>query len=38
MEGIADAELAGHLSYLSELAKQTRLIQPGGRLDPPWPR
>ena len=34
IESISDAELSNHLEYLSALATQTQLIQPGGRLDP----
>ena len=37
IEGISNTELADHLEYLSALAGQTRLIQPGGRLDPVRP-
>ena len=36
IEGISDTALSDHLEYLSALAGQTRLIQPGGRLDPVW--
>ena len=34
IEAISEPELSEHLEYLSELARQTRLIQPGGRFDP----
>ena len=34
IQGISDPELAEHLEYMSELAKQSRLIKSGGQLDP----
>ena len=36
IESISDTALSDHPEYLSALAGQTRLIQPGGRLDPVW--